>query len=89
MGTGRRWRVIAFGSGVKHLKQGDRTLGIIPRRLAERARVDAGGFGPLPGGERQSARDALHTSSTDTSEVPPTAYLMLTDFGYLAVGDPG
>src|SRR5258708_23039739 len=50
MGTEGVGRVIAAGSGVKHLKQGDRTLVPYPAPAwAERIKVDAGRLRPLPG----------------------------------------
>src|SRR6478752_5443682 len=79
MGTEGVGRVIAVGSGVKHLKQGDRTLVPYPAPAwAERIKVDAGRLRPLPGGDvNQLAMLGIN---------PPTAYLMLTDFVTLPSG---
>jgi NADPH:quinone reductase-like Zn-dependent oxidoreductase len=72
-------RVIAVGSGVKHLKQGDRTLVPYPAPAwAERVKADANRLRPLPGGDvHQFAMLGIN---------PPTAYLMLTDFVTLPAG---
>jgi NADPH:quinone reductase-like Zn-dependent oxidoreductase len=72
-------RVIAVGSGVKHLKQGDRTLVPYPASAwAERVKADANRLRPLPGGDvHQFAMLGIN---------PPTAYLMLTDFVTLPAG---
>src|ERR1700738_4868298 len=79
MGTEGVGRVIAVGSGVKHLKQGDRTL--VPYPLpawAERIKADANRLRPLPSGDvNQFAMLGIN---------PPTAYLMLTDFVTLPSG---
>jgi NADPH:quinone reductase-like Zn-dependent oxidoreductase len=79
MGTEGVGRVIAVGSGVKHLKQGDRTMVPYPAPAwAERIKVDAGRLRPLPGGDvNQLAMLGIN---------PPTAYLMLTDFITLPSG---
>src|SRR5258706_10563922 len=79
MGTEGVGRVIAAGSGVKHLKQGDRTLVPYPAPAwAERIKVDASRLRPLPGGDvNQLAMLGIN---------PPTAYLMLTDFVSLPSG---
>jgi NADPH:quinone reductase-like Zn-dependent oxidoreductase len=79
MGTEGVGRVIAVGGGVKHLKQGDRTLVPYPAPAwAERIKADAGRLRPLPGGDvQQLAMLGIN---------PPTAYLMLTDFVSLPVG---
>src|SRR5712672_2807544 len=79
MGTEGVGRVIAVGSGVRHLKQGDRTLVPYPAPAwAERIKVDAGRLRPLPGGDvNQLAMLGIN---------PPTAYLMLTDFVTLPSG---
>src|SRR5260370_22243893 len=79
MGTEGVGRVIAVGSGVRHLKQGDRTLVPYPAPAwAERIKVDAGRLRPLPGGDvNQLAMLGIN---------PPTAYLMLTDFLTLPSG---
>ncbi len=79
MGTEGVGRVIAVGSGVRHLKQGDRTLVPYPAPAwAERIRVDASRLRPLPNGDvNQLAMLGIN---------PPTAYLLLTDFVALASG---
>jgi NADPH:quinone reductase-like Zn-dependent oxidoreductase len=79
MGTEGVGRVVAAGSGVKHLKQGDRTLVPYPAAAwAERIKADAGRLRPLPGGDvHQLAMLGIN---------PPTAYLMLTDFVTLPSG---
>src|SRR5258707_5455843 len=79
MGTEGVGRVIAVGSGVRHLKQGDRTLVPYPAPAwAERIKVDAGRLRPLPGGDvNQLAMLGIN---------PPTAYLLLTDLVALASG---
>jgi NADPH:quinone reductase-like Zn-dependent oxidoreductase len=73
MGTEGVGRVIAVGGGVKHLKQGDRTLVPFPAPAwAERIKADASRLRPLPGGDvNQLAMLGIN---------PPTAYLMLTGF---------
>src|SRR6202049_2142464 len=73
MGTEGVGRVIAVGSGVKHLKQGDRTLVPYPAPAwAERIKTDASRLRPLPSGDvHQLAMLGIN---------PPTAYLMLTGF---------
>jgi NADPH:quinone reductase-like Zn-dependent oxidoreductase len=79
MGTEGVGRVIAVGSGVKHLKQGDRTL--VPYQApawAERIKTDASRLRPLPNGDvHQLAMLGIN---------PPTAYLMLTDYATLPSG---
>ena len=79
MGTEGVGRVIAVGSGVTHLKQGDRTLVPYPSPAwAERIKADASRLRPLPGGDvHQLAMLGIN---------PPTAYLMLTDFVTLPSG---
>jgi NADPH:quinone reductase-like Zn-dependent oxidoreductase len=79
MGTEGVGRVIAVGSGVKHLKQGDRTMVPYPAPAwAERIKADAGRLRPLPSGDvNQFAMLGIN---------PPTAYLMLTDFVALPSG---
>jgi NADPH:quinone reductase-like Zn-dependent oxidoreductase len=79
MGTEGVGRVIAAGSGVKHLKQGDRTLVPYPAPAwAERIRADASRLRPLPDGDvHQLAMLGIN---------PPTAYLMLTDYVTLPSG---
>jgi NADPH:quinone reductase-like Zn-dependent oxidoreductase len=72
VGTEGVGRVIAVGAGVKHLKEGDRTL--VPFLLpawTERVKTDAPWLRPLPPGDiNQFAMMGVN---------PPTAYLMLTD----------
>ncbi|MDB5639963.1 MAG: NADPH:quinone reductase [Bradyrhizobium sp.] len=79
MGTEGVGRVVAVGSGVKHLKQGDRTLVPYPAPAwAERIKADASRLRPLPGGDiHQFAMLGIN---------PPTAYLVLTDFVSLPSG---
>src|SRR6202166_3662317 len=79
MGAEGVGRVIAVGGGVKHLKQGDRTLVPYPAPAwAERIKVDASRLRPLPSGDvNQLAMLGIN---------PPTAYLMLTDFVSLPSG---
>ena len=79
MGTEGVGRVIAVGGGVKHLKQGDRTLVPYPTPAwAERVKANASQLRPLPGGNvHQLAMLGIN---------PPTAYLMLTDFVSLPSG---
>ena len=79
MGTEGVGRVIAVGGGVKHLKQGDRTLVPYPAPAwAERIKADASRLRPLPSGDvNQLAMLGIN---------PPTAYLVLTDFVILPSG---
>jgi NADPH:quinone reductase-like Zn-dependent oxidoreductase len=79
MGTEGVGRVIAVGGGVKHLKQGDRTLVPYPAPAwAERIKVAANRLRPLPNGDvNQLAMLGIN---------PPTAYLMLTHFVALSPG---
>src|ERR1700682_2545346 len=79
MGTEGVGRVIAVGSRVKHLKQGDRTLVPYPAPAwAERIKTDASRLRPLPSGDvNQFAMLGIN---------PPTAYLMLTGFVNLPSG---
>ena len=79
MGTEGVGRVITVGDGVKHLKQGDRTLVPYPTPAwAERVKANASQLRPLPGGDvHQLAMLGIN---------PPTAYLMLTDFVSLPSG---
>ena len=79
MGTEGVGRVIAVGSGIKHLRQGDRTLVPYPAPAwAERIKADASRLRPLPSGDvNQLAMLGIN---------PPTAYLMLTEFITLPSG---
>src|SRR6476620_6616594 len=79
MGTEGVGRVIAVGGGVKHLKQGDRTLVPFPAPAwAERIKADASQLRPFPGDDvNQLAMLRINK---------PTAYLMLTGFGTLPSG---
>jgi NADPH:quinone reductase-like Zn-dependent oxidoreductase len=79
MGTEGVGRVIAVGGGVKHLKQGDRTLVPYPAPAwAERIKADASRLRPLQNGDvHQLAMLGI---------TPPTAYLLLTDFVTLPQG---
>src|ERR1700731_3634784 len=79
MGTEGVGRVIVVGGGVKHLKQGDRTLVPYPAPAwAERIKVDASRLRPLPRGDvNQLAMLGIN---------PPTAYLLLTGFVSLPPG---
>jgi NADPH:quinone reductase-like Zn-dependent oxidoreductase len=79
MGTEGVGRVIAVGSGVKHLKQGDRTLVPYPAPAwAERIKADARRLRPLPNGDvHQLAMLGIN---------PPTAYLLLTNYVTLPPG---
>src|ERR1700720_2687289 len=72
MGTEGVGRVIAVGSGVKHLKPGDRTLvPFLHPAWAERVKPHALWLRPLPPGDvNQFAMMGVN---------PPTAYLLLTD----------
>src|SRR5258708_25045459 len=72
MGTEGVGRVIAVGGGVKHLKQGDRTLGPYPAPAwAERIRAEASRLRPLPNADiHQLPMLGIN---------PPTAHLVLTD----------
>src|SRR5260221_7650184 len=79
MGTEGAGRVVAVGGGVRHLKQGDRTLVPYPAPAwAERIKADASRLRPLPSGDvNQFAMLGIN---------PPTAYLLLTDFVSLPSG---
>jgi NADPH:quinone reductase-like Zn-dependent oxidoreductase len=79
MGTEGVGRVVAVGGGVKHLKQGDRTLVPYPAPAwAERIRANASRLRPLPSGDvSQLAMLGIN---------PPTAYLLLTEFVTLPSG---
>jgi NADPH:quinone reductase-like Zn-dependent oxidoreductase len=72
-------RVVAVGAGVKHLKEGDRTLvPVMQPAWAERVKVSAPWLRPLPPGDaRQFAMMGVN---------PPTAYLLLTDIVKLPRG---
>ena len=72
MGTEGAGRVVAMGAGVKHLKEGDRTLvPFLHPSWAERIKTDAPWLRPLPPGDiNQFAMMGVN---------PPTAYLLLTD----------
>ena len=79
MGTEGVGRVVAVGSGVKHLKEGDRTLvPFLQPAWAERIKTNAPWLRPLPpGGINQFAMMGVN---------PPTAYLLLTDIVKLPRG---
>ena len=64
--------MVAVGSGVKHLKEGDRALiPFLHPAWAERVKTDAPWLRPLPSGDvNQFAMMGVN---------PPTAYLLLTD----------
>jgi NADPH:quinone reductase-like Zn-dependent oxidoreductase len=84
VGTEGVGRVIEVGSGVKHLKEGDRTLvPFLHPAWAERVKTNALWLRPLPPGDvNQFAMMGVN---------PPTAYLLLTDIVKLPpgiVGDP-
>ncbi len=72
VGTEGVGRVIAVGAGVKHLKEGDRTLvPFLHPSWAERVKTNTPWLRPLPPGDvNQSAMMGVN---------PPTAYLLLTD----------
>lgn len=72
-------RVVAVGAGVKHLKEGDRTLApFLPPTWAERIKTDARWLRPLPPGDvNQFAMMGVN---------PPTAYFLLTDIVKLPHG---
>jgi NADPH:quinone reductase-like Zn-dependent oxidoreductase len=79
MGTEGVGRVVAAGAGVKHLKEGDRTLvPFLHPTWAERVKTDAPWLRPLPPGDlNQFAMMGVN---------PPTAYLLLTDIVKLPRG---
>jgi NADPH:quinone reductase-like Zn-dependent oxidoreductase len=79
MGSEGVGRIVALGRGVKHLKEGDRTLVPYPSPAwAERIKADARPLRPLPSGAvGQLAMLAIN---------PATAYLMLTQYVKLAPG---
>jgi NADPH:quinone reductase-like Zn-dependent oxidoreductase len=79
IGTEGVGRVVAVGAGVKHLREGDRTLVPFPGPAwAERIKADATWLRPLPPGDvNQFAMLGVN---------PPTAYLLLTDIVKLPHG---
>jgi NADPH:quinone reductase-like Zn-dependent oxidoreductase len=79
MGSEGVGRVVAVGSGVKHLKEGDRTLVPYPTPAwAERVKADGSRLRPLKGGDiNQLAMLGVN---------PATAYLMLTQYVKLTPG---
>ncbi|HEY0911599.1 MAG TPA: zinc-dependent alcohol dehydrogenase family protein [Bradyrhizobium sp.] len=79
VGTEGVGRVAAIGSGVTHLKPGDRTLVPYPSAAwAERIKADASRLRPLAGGDvNQLAMLGIN---------PPTAYLLLTEYAKLQPG---
>src|SRR6476620_8640997 len=79
VGTEGVGRVVALGSGVRHLKVGDRTLVPYPAPAwAERIKADASRLRPLAGGNvHQLAMLGIN---------PATAYLLLTEYVTLPVG---
>jgi NADPH:quinone reductase-like Zn-dependent oxidoreductase len=72
-------RVVAVGAGVRHLKEGDRTLvPFLHPTWAERIKTDVPWLRPLPPGDvNQFAMMGVN---------PPTAYLLLTDIAKLPRG---
>lgn len=78
-GTEGAGRVVAVGSAVKHLKEGDRTLvPFLHPSWAQRIKTDAPWLRPLPSGDiKQFAMMSVN---------PPTAYLLLTDIVKLPRG---
>src|ERR1700724_4463356 len=79
MGTEGVGRVVAVGGGVRHLKEGDRTLVPYPSPAwAERIKADASRLRPLAGGDiHQLAMLGIN---------PATAYLLLTEYVALPSG---
>ncbi|HEX7789325.1 MAG TPA: zinc-dependent alcohol dehydrogenase family protein [Afipia sp.] len=79
VGTEGAGRVVAVGSGVKHLKEGDRTLvPFLHPAWAQRIKTDALWLRALPPGDvNQFAMMGVN---------PPTAYLLLTDIVKLPRG---
>jgi NADPH:quinone reductase-like Zn-dependent oxidoreductase len=73
-------RVAAVGKGVKHVKEGDRTLvPMLEPAWTERVKTNASWLRPLPKGDpNQLAMLGVN---------PATAYLLLTDFVKLKPGD--
>ncbi|MDI4232019.1 zinc-dependent alcohol dehydrogenase family protein [Bradyrhizobium sp. Arg237L] len=79
VGTEGVGRVVAVGRGVRHMRQGDRTLIPYPSPAwAERVKADASKLRALPDG------DPLQLAMLGIN--PATAYLLLTDFVTLAPG---
>jgi NADPH:quinone reductase-like Zn-dependent oxidoreductase len=79
VGTEGVGRVVAVGAGVKHLKQGDRTLiPFLHPAWVERIKTNVSWLRPLPPGDiNQFAMMGVN---------PPTAYLLLTDIVKLPRG---
>jgi len=79
VGTEGVGRVVALGSGVRHLKVGDRTLVPYPAPAwAERIKADASRLRPLAGGNvHQLAMLGIN---------PATAYVLLTEYVTLPAG---
>lgn len=79
VGTEGVGRVVAVGAGVKHLKEGDRTLvPFLHPAWVERVKTNAPWLRPLPPGDiQQFAMMGVN---------PPTAYLLLTDIVKLPRG---
>jgi NADPH:quinone reductase-like Zn-dependent oxidoreductase len=79
VGTEGAGRVVAVGAGVKHLKEGDRTLvPFLTPTWTERIKTDASWLRPLPRGDiNQFAMMGVN---------PPTAYFLLTDIVKLPRG---
>jgi NADPH:quinone reductase-like Zn-dependent oxidoreductase len=73
-------RVVAVGTGIKHLKEGDRTLvPMLQPAWAERIKTRATWLRPLP----KADVDQLSMLGIN----PATAYLLLTDIVHLKPGD--
>lgn len=79
MGTEGAGRIVAVGAGVKHLKEGDRTLvPFLHPTWAERVKTNVPWLRPLPPGDiSQFAMMGVN---------PPTAYLLLTGIVQLPLG---
>jgi len=79
MGAEGVGRIVAVGSGVRHLKEGDRTLVPYPSLAwAERIKADASRLRPIAGGDiHQLAMLGVN---------PATAYLLLTQYVNLPSG---
>src|SRR2546425_10245509 len=74
MGTEGAGRVVAVGSGIKHLKEGDRTLvPFLHPTWAERIKTDAPWLRQWPPGDINQF--AIRGAN------PPPAYFLLTDIG--------